>query len=500
MCRLQDEGRDHIWGYYVRNLARPMWLSREGNQVDMIIGNPPWLAYSHMTPEMQERFREMSESRDMWAGGQLSPHQDLSGLFVVRACELYLRKNGCFAMVLPNAAVDREHYTGFRRGHYIGDLAEVTLKFTPSWDLRRIRPHFFPRAACVVFGTRIDETGRSRSGQATTNPEQMPLDVEIWTGQLEKNNAPWSSARAWLTREPGRVQHVGGNDRSPYASWFTQGATVLPLLTFVVNEVSSSSLGMSRGRVSVQSRRTALEKKPWKDLPALSGVVEREFLRSLFAGDTVYPFRIGEPLLAVIPCDDNGLLSPEAIELHTGLRQWWTQATEVWDENRSSERLTLTERLDFQSGFSKQLPVAQFRVVYNKSGMHICATKLRNSPAIVTHGLYWAPVTSEHEANYLCAILNAPVTTDLTRPLMSYGKDERDIHKHVWELPIPLFNSEDDAHRRISELGAELERIVSTFSIAESVHFAATRRHIRDFVLQTSEGLELNDLVTDMLS
>src|SRR5256885_10073049 len=84
MCRLHDEGRDHIWGYYVRNLARPLWLSKPGNQVDMLIGNPPWLAYSHMTPEMQETFRSMSEDRGLWAGAQLAPHQDLSALFVVR--------------------------------------------------------------------------------------------------------------------------------------------------------------------------------------------------------------------------------------------------------------------------------------------------------------------------------------------------------------------------------------------------------------------------------
>src|SRR5262249_55978180 len=43
MCRLHDEGRDHVWGYYIRNLARPMWLAREPNRVDVLIGNPPWL-------------------------------------------------------------------------------------------------------------------------------------------------------------------------------------------------------------------------------------------------------------------------------------------------------------------------------------------------------------------------------------------------------------------------------------------------------------------------
>src|SRR3546814_6246173 len=116
MCRLHDEGRDHIWAYYVRNLARPMWLAREGNKVDLIIGNPPWLAYRFMTPAMQATFRAMSTGRGLWAGAELSSHQDLAGLFVVRACELYLRRRGRFAMVLPNAAIDRSHYEGFRGG------------------------------------------------------------------------------------------------------------------------------------------------------------------------------------------------------------------------------------------------------------------------------------------------------------------------------------------------------------------------------------------------
>src|ERR1019366_4643536 len=114
-----------------------------------------------------------------------------------------------------------------------------------------------------------------------------------------------------------------------------------------------------------------------------------------------------------------------------GLQQWWAQASQVWEDNRASERLSLTEQLDFQSKLSKQLPVAPFRVVYNKSGMHICSAKLRNPRALCTHGLYWAPANSEDEADYLCAILNAPTTTELTRPLMSYGKDERDIHKEI---------------------------------------------------------------------
>jgi hypothetical protein len=101
MCRLHDEGRDHIWGYYIRNLARPLWLSRERNRVDVLIGNPPWLAYRHMTPEMQKAFRLMSEARGLWAGAEIATHQDLSGLFAVRACELYLRKAAALVWYCP---------------------------------------------------------------------------------------------------------------------------------------------------------------------------------------------------------------------------------------------------------------------------------------------------------------------------------------------------------------------------------------------------------------
>ena len=186
-------------------------------------------------------------------------------------------------------------------------------------------------------------------------------------------------------------------------------------------------------------------------MPGLSGVIETQFIRPLFSGENLYPFRVGKPKLAVIPCDKTSLLDQEAID------------------------------------------------IYNTSGMHICCAKLRDKKAIVNSDLYWAPAQSEAEADFISAILNAPVTTELARPLMSYGKDERHIHKHVWELPIEQFDHSNDIHKRIVVLGAKLEKLASTFKIDEALHFAATRRHIRDFTMSTPEGVELNDLVANML-
>jgi hypothetical protein len=160
MCRLHDEGRDHIWGYYIRNLARPEWLARAENRVDILIGNPPWLSYRFMPEGMQNDFREMSEARSLWKGAKVATHQDLSALFTVRVMELYLRPGGSFGFVMPSAALDRGQFSGFRSGNYDDRRGELRVEFSQPWDLRRLRPHFFPVAAAVIFGKRSDVARR----------------------------------------------------------------------------------------------------------------------------------------------------------------------------------------------------------------------------------------------------------------------------------------------------------------------------------------------------
>lgn len=241
------------------------------------------------------------------------------------------------------------------------------------------------------------------------------------------------------------------------------------------------------------------EKPPWKQLPDLTGVVESEFIRPFFTGDNAFPYRMGAAQLIVVHCRKSGILQPPQIELHPGLSQWWERSETLWMENRSSERLTLMQRLDFQKTLSNQFPIQPLRVVYNRAGMHLMAAKVKESRAIIASGLYWASIETEEEADYLCAVMNAPVTTELVRPFMSYGKDERDIHKHVWEVPIPKYDPTIAVHRRLSELGKAVENIVATFAIESNLHFAATRRHIRSHLQATPEGEEINEVVIELL-
>lgn len=490
MCELHDQGRDHIWGYYVRNLARPVWLARKDNRVDVLVGNPPWLAYRFMTAAMQTGFRLMSEDRNLWAGAAVATNQDLSGLFVARCVELYLRDGGKFGYVMPWGTLSRRQYAGFRTGDYTTPTDTVQVAFDQPWDLHKVKPAFFPVPACVVFGRRAQ------------SPRALMQPAEVWSGRLPAGDLPSAIAMKHLTRAQGVAPANSAGAASPYAPRFSQGATVVPRMLFIVESDHSLPFGAGAGRRAVRSSRNSSEKRPWKDLPGLSGVVERQFVHPLYVGDTVLPFRTRTPALAVVPWDGERLLSSsdERLDLYPGLAEWWRAADQVWIKNRSSDRLTLLQRLDFQKGLSQQFPAAPFRVVYSASGMYLAAATVTDQTAVIEHKLYWASAASLDEARYLTAVLNSETVTLAVRPLQARGEhNPRDFDKYVWQLPIPIFNPADPLHMELVALAEQAEQVAAGVELP-NVRFEALRRRVREALADAGVAAALDNAVGRLLA
>ncbi len=116
--RSSSAGRNGIWPFVLRNLIRPVWLSRPDQRADVLIGNPPWVAYRHLSPEMKPRLRDACRAMNLWVGGVLATQQDISALFWARGAERYLKPGGTIAFVLPYAALNRPAFAGLRRGSY----------------------------------------------------------------------------------------------------------------------------------------------------------------------------------------------------------------------------------------------------------------------------------------------------------------------------------------------------------------------------------------------
>jgi hypothetical protein len=484
---LWQSGRNHIWGYIARNLSRPLWLSSPDQRADAIVGNPPWLSFRFMTPDMQRKFRNECRHRNLWAGGKVATHQDLSAYFYARCAELYLKNGGTIALVMPYGALNRAQYAAFRSGRF--NTAEV--RFTEVWAFDETVQPLFPVPSSVFF---------ARRGHA----DALPTEITVCSGLLVRRDA--SAEEASRTLEFGRSAWPAGAalaGGSPYRRLFRQGATMVPRKLCCVERIETGRLGINPTAPLVGSRSGKQDKRPWRDLAPLQGTVEAQFLRPLYLGESIAPFRLLRPTLAVIPWDPaaSTMLDAEAAQArgYPGLARWLRQAERLWqDYGRSS--MSLSERWNYHRAIDRQVPPVPIRVVYAKSGQRLAAAVIENRAAFVDHKLYWAEIESSSEAFYLLSILNSETLRLKIADLQSRGRwGPRDVDKLLFELPIPRFDANDAMHRNLVRAAREAERIAASVSLPEEGHFIRHRRMIRKALKDAGLTVRIEALIAEFL-
>ena len=249
--------------------------------------------------------------------------------------------------------------------------------------------------------------------------------------------------------------------------------------------------------------------------------MENRHLFDVHLGETIAPYVSLEPLKALlplkqgdvaIPTDDNGPGGIRLGGLERRMRERWQTVSRLWEDNKAlANRLNLLGRLDYMGELSSQLEWqhnsddGQVRVVYTKSGQPTPAL-LKDSETLVDHLLYWIPSKTIDEANYLLAIINSDVLQVAVTPLMSKGQfGARDLHKHLWKLPIPGFDAGNSLHVRVSEAG-ELAALGAAKQLARlrrdrrEVTVTIARREIRKWLRESTEGKAVEEAVGELLA
>jgi hypothetical protein len=218
--RLRREGRDTVWAYVARNLSRPLAFSAAGGWAHVVVGNPPWVAFRHMSADLQKRFKELAKGEKVFVGGKFATQNDLCALFTVRASQLYLRSGGRLALVLPMAELMRGQFERLRSGSF----NSARIAWDEAWTMDDSVQPLFPVPSCVVFGRR----------RALSNP--LPDTVRAYSGALPLRDAPENIADARLTVTEGAPALSVGTFEggSAYRKSFRQGATLVPRMLRLV--------------------------------------------------------------------------------------------------------------------------------------------------------------------------------------------------------------------------------------------------------------------------
>ena len=490
MQQLQAIRRDHVWAYYLRNMVRPAVISEQ--RVDAIVGNPPWLTYAKSSDIVREELVNLSQNDyGIWAGGRQAPNQDIATLFFSRMTDLYMKPNGKIGMVLPHSVLRSGQHLKWRsgywqsKGHNNMRAVAVDFGFKTPYDLDKLEPNsFFPVPSSVVFartrgsGNDVDKIKRQAHALA-------PGQVEVWSG---------TTNTTLVNRQTKTLHHDDGVFHSPYADFARRGADVYDRRLYLVTAEPNQTKLAAPSTFTTYPRTASQDKKKY-DVSVLSGnIVHDDNLFDVYLGENIAPYVTLPPLTAVLPVDKPSMTLPldhkscpvnpntktvkhdacqiDAAKLDTRMISRWNTMSSLWDANKGkNDKKSLYQNLNFHNKLTSQLnwlrnhgdrPV---RIAYTGIAGQAAAL-ITDDKAILDTALYQVTCRNTDEACYLLAIINSDALSEYVVPLMPKGQfGARDLHKHLWKLPIPEYASNDASLVDLSRLGrraaAEAEGIIA---------------------------------------
>ena len=517
MKALHAVGRDHVWAYYLRNMTRPAVIANE--KVDVIIGNPPWLAYNQSAGVIREELRALSQDLyRIWAGGRNAANQDVSTLFFCRVMDLYLKPGGMIGMVVPHSALRSGQHLKWRLGYYEAkpqprsrQRRAVSADFAAKrpWDLKNLIPNdFFPITAGVAFARFSGGWGDVDDRRGFAKP-LAPGEVEIWRGE---------TGSADVEREIASLIHDDGEFRSPYADLARRGADVFDRRLFFVSVHPNDNM-FARANTKVTHPVIRKDDKKSYGVDELRGfVVDDDNIFDVYLGESIAPYVRLSPRTAVLPASRAAMSVPldqdGAIDrrgLTPNMRDRWEIMERLWDANKKkSDRKTLFQNLNWLNKLTSQLaalramPAGGVRLAYATSGRPTAAI-IADDKAIVDTNLYQIICAGMDEAHYLMAIINSAALEDAVepfRPTGLFGKGgARHLHKHLWKLPIPRYDPSHAAHAALSELGESASRAANELasSLGAGSGVAKTRRELREWQRANATARAIEGAVGELL-
>ena len=473
MKELHAANRNHVWAYYIRNMIRPAIIAEQ--KVDRIIGNPPWLTYGQSADIIRTELRGMSEQRyQIWAGGNLAPHQDIATLFYTRCAELYAKVGTVVGMVMPHSALRTGQHLKWRSGRYKqkGDryapIIGLNLRVHEPWDIDNVVPDFFPMPASVVFA---EYTGAGQGAPLA------PGTVQVWRGN-------WQEDYAGISRKSEVLHHDDGKFKSPYAELSNNGATIQDRRLFFVETLPHTASIPAANTTNIRPRLGSQDKIAYEgQLTQLEGVVHNDHVFDVYMGECVAPYVALDPLKAVLPAHRSTMTMPlnhdgcegdkhdacqlDVAALHSTMQRRWNTAAGMYRGAHKNQAIKdLYSSLNHLNKLTGQLDYLQnaivdggtIRVAYTSAGRPT-ATIIKDNNAIFENALFQTVCKSEDEARYVLALINSNALAAATAPFMPKGLyGPRHFHKHGWKLSIPRYDDSDPLHVRLSQLGKAAQR------------------------------------------
>ena len=455
---------DSIWPYVLRNMYKPISIIHK--KIDVVLGNPPWLALQFMKNIDYQEFLKLRSKHYGLIDSKKTQnitHLELATLFFCQISDYYLKDKGKIAFVMPRSVLVASQHENFLK--FLNPLMELDMIYDLEESKKIKVSPLFRIPSCVLIATKGADT-------------KYPVKSIIFNGKLKIFNSQLDESQKILNEKTSMFEpNIRNTQVSYYYDKFSQGSTIVPGSFWFIRIKSNSILGFNPKSPIVVSEENKNAKAPWNKIKMESNV-ESDFLFSTIISNDLVPFGHRMKKLIVLPV----LVNRNNIEIIKNSSQENISGSDIssylkiaetyWDENATtkSKKMTIYQRLNYQNGLTAQHPFSKFKVLYVSSATYMTScvisaeednifniegNELRIKGFIADSTTYYFDAESIDEAYYLSCFLNSKFLDDKIKPLQARGSfgGPRHIHKLPLSFGIPKFDYNNLKHKKLTKLG-----------------------------------------------
>ncbi|MHA1997978.1 MAG: N-6 DNA methylase [Promethearchaeota archaeon] len=447
------------------------FLSNVG-QFDVIVGNPPWIVLGGIeNSSYKEELKELSKQLGIYIGGKNASNLEVAILFLFKMREFLVPKRGVIFFILPYSIITGSQHARARifrgfSGMEVWKFTSQPFRIHSICLLARMAPdiHGPPRSFVVPFTSVKYSKGR----EEFVLFEDRTVDHEPYSIERGPEYGKIKSVQRYIPSEKKKNLLPLGD--SPYKSLFYKGAQVFPRKMFFIDVVGvHAEKGGTILKIIPSKDVKAKKLARWDFNPYTESQIEAEYVFKVAKSTFLLPYFSMKILDAFLPFEKVELQDTRAkklvpvADLKKFARNHFHLLNAVYNKNKKpgASHGTLLEIINYQNCMENQRQMFPLKVVYNGGGS-IVKGAIVEGEIIVDYSMFYYPPNSLDEAYYLLGYLNSPVLTESVKLVGStgYHGSLRNVVKHPWDFPLPLFDKEEPNHLKLSKVAREIEVMI----------------------------------------
>lgn len=461
---LQKSGLDGIWAKIIKNIFAPTFFE----DFDFIVGNPPWINWQSLPEDYRNSIKQYWDDYKVFLHKGLkarlgSAHDDISVLLTYVVMDKYLKKDGFLGFVMPQNLLQASGGgEGFRRFKIKED---TDVKVIAVDDFVSVQPFAdigaSNKPAIIYF----------QKGSKTLYPIKYRRWSKKGKGTIPSDQ-PWNAIMPLLNVEELTAAPIKEDNIS--SSWLISTPHELPILRKLIGSssykarkgVDFSLNGLYWGNIKeCQISNTFIFSNEYeigkKKVLSYESPIEKNLIFPVLRGKDVTRWNSNPQYYAIVPyTEDARCLSVEE------LKDKYPYTYKYFYNNDAYS--SLIDRGIYQKHLKNASVPAyglydigkytfqKYKVIWKAlaSGMISCVISEHFDPLIGSrmiipdHNLLTVSFDDEHEAHYLCALLNSTLVNKFVTSYISWF-----YSSHILEnLNIPKYSDKNLMHSEIAEL------------------------------------------------